>query len=580
MCCSGNSFIFLPTVYSLERLTMFTSEELDCIRGKREKWEKETVMRSFEKLPEKREFPTSSDISVDRVYSPVDVADCDYMRDLGFPGEYPFTRGVYPTMYRARFWTMRQYAGFGTAEQTNMRFKYLLERGQTGLSVAFDFPTQVGYDCDNPVALGEVGKVGVSASTLRDMEVLFEGIPLERVTTSMTINAPANVLLAMYIAVAQKQGTSQPRLGGTVQNDVLKEYVARGMYIYPPKPSMRMITDIFVYCSRNMPQWNTISVSGYHIREAGSTAVQEVAFTLANAIAYVQAAIDRGLDVDKFAGRLSFFFAAQSNFLEEVAKFRAARRLWAKIMRERFRAKSPNSWMLRFHTQTSGVSLTAQQPHNNIVRVALQALSAVLGGTQSLHTNSFDEAYALPSEQAVMVALRTQQIIAHESGVVDTADPLAGSYFVEYLTNEIEERAQQYIERIDGLGGAVAAIEKGFMQREITASSYRFQKEVEAKKRTVVGVNDYLSEEESPIETLRVDPAVEKTLVERLTTIKRERNNPKVKESLNRLHSAAARENESLMPHILEAVKEYATLGEICDTLRQVFGEYEPPSIF
>lgn len=559
---------------------MFTSEELDCIRGKREKWEKETVMRSFEKLPEKREFPTSSDIPVDRVYSPVDVADCDYMRDLGFPGEYPFTRGVYPTMYRARFWTMRQYAGFGTAEQTNMRFKYLLERGQTGLSVAFDFPTQVGYDCDNPVALGEVGKVGVSASTLRDMEVLFEGIPLERVTTSMTINAPANVLLAMYIAVAQKQGTSQPRLGGTVQNDVLKEYVARGMYIYPPKPSMRMITDIFVYCSRNMPQWNTISVSGYHIREAGSTAVQEVAFTLANAIAYVQAAIDRGLDVDKFAGRLSFFFAAQSNFLEEVAKFRAARRLWAKIMRERFRAKSPNSWMLRFHTQTSGVSLTAQQPHNNIVRVALQALSAVLGGTQSLHTNSFDEAYALPSEQAVMVALRTQQIIAHESGVVDTADPLAGSYFVEYLTNEIEERAQQYIERIDGLGGAVAAIEKGFMQREITASSYRFQKEVEAKKRTVVGVNDYLSEEESPIETLRVDPAVEKTLVERLTTIKRERNNPKVKESLNRLHSAAARENESLMPHILEAVKEYATLGEICDTLRQVFGEYEPPSIF
>jgi methylmalonyl-CoA mutase N-terminal domain/subunit len=502
------------------------------------------------------------------------------MRDLGFPGEYPLTRGVYPTMYRARLWTMRQYAGFGTAEQTNQRFKYLLEHGQTGLSVAFEFPTQVGYDCDHPMALGEVGKVGVSASTLRDMEILFDGIPMDKVTTSMTINAPANVLLAMYAAVGQKQGCAQARLGGTVQNDVLKEYVARGMYIFPPKPSMRMVTDIFEYCSQNMPQWNTISISGYHIREAGSTAVQEVAFTFANAIAYVQAAVDRGLDLDRFAGRLSFFFAAHSNFLEEIAKFRAARRLWAKIMRDRFGAKNLNSWMLRFHTQTSGVSLTAQQPYNNIVRVALQALSAVLGGTQSLHTNSFDEAYALPSEQAVTVALRTQQIVAHESGVVDSVDPLAGSFYIESMTNEIEERAVKYIERIDAMGGAVAAIEKGFMQREITESAYRFQKEVEVKKRIVVGVNDFLSEESAPIKLLQINPSIEKRLVERLKEIRRQRNQVKVREALSKLHVATGRENVNLMPFILEAVKEYATLGEICDTLRDVFGEYRPPSIF
>jgi methylmalonyl-CoA mutase N-terminal domain/subunit len=483
-------------------------------------------------------------------------------------------------MYRARFWTMRQYAGFGTAEQTNKRFKYLLEHGQTGLSVAFDFPTQVGYDCDHPLSLGEVGKVGVSASTLRDMEVLFEGIPLDKVTTSMTINAPANVLLAMYVAVGRKQGVEQSRLGGTVQNDVLKEYVARGMYIFPPKPSMRMVTDIFEYCSQNMPQWNTISISGYHIREAGSTAVQEVAFTFANAIAYVQAAIDRGQDLDRFAGRLSFFFAAHSNFLEEVAKFRAARRLWARIMRERFGAKNPNSWMLRFHTQTSGVSLTAQQPYNNIVRVALQALSAVLGGTQSLHTNSFDEAYALPSEQAVTVALRTQQTIAYESGVVDSVDPLAGSYYVEHLTNEIEERAQKYIEQIDGIGGAVAAIEKGFMQREITESAYRFQKEVEAKKRVIVGVNDFVSDEKVSMKLLQIDPAIEKKLVKQLKRIKRERNKEKVNEALSKLREAAEKENVNLVPFILEAIKEYATLGEVCGTLREVFGEYKPPSIF
>lgn len=558
---------------------MFDRKKLDDIQRRMENWEKEIVVKSFDRLPERGEFSTGSDIPVSRIYTPIDVADIDYLNQQGFPGQYPLTRGVYPTMYRARFWTMRQYAGFGTAEQTNKRFRYLLEHGQTGLSVAFDFPTQVGYDCDHPMALGEVGKVGVSASTLRDMEILFNGIPLEKVTTSMTINAPANVLLAMYTAVGEKQGVKQSLLGGTVQNDVLKEYVARGMYIFPPKPSMRMITDIFVYCSQNLPQWNTISISGYHIREAGSTAVQEVAFTLANAIAYVQAAIDRGLDVDKFAGRLSFFFAAHSNFFEEAAKFRAARRLWASIMRERFKAKNLNSWMLRFHTQTSGVSLTAQQPYNNVVRVALQALSAVLGGTQSLHTNSFDEAYALPSEQAVTVALRTQQIIAYESGVVDTVDPLAGSYYIEQLTKEIEDRARKYIERIDSMGGAVAAIEKGFMQREITESAYRFQKEVEAKKRIVVGVNDFVGEE-VPIKTLQVDPIVEETLVERLKEIKNKRNQPKVGEALDRLRIAAERENESLMPFILEAVKEYATLGEICGTLREVFGEYKPPSIF
>jgi methylmalonyl-CoA mutase N-terminal domain/subunit len=551
------------------------------IQNRKQQWQKETVVKSFDKLPERQEtFQTSSNIPVDRTYTPADIPNFEYLSDLGFPGEYPYTRGVYPTMYRARLWTMRQYAGFGTAEQTNQRFKYLLQHGQTGLSVAFDFPTQVGYDCDHPMALGEVGKVGVSVSSLRDMETLFDGIPLNKVTTSMTINAPANVLLAMYIAVAQKQGVNSAILGGTVQNDVLKEYVARGMYIFPPKPSMRMITDIFEYCSQNMSSWNTISISGYHIREAGSTAVQEVAFTFANAIAYVQAAVDRGLDLDKFAGRLSFFFAAHNNFFEEIAKFRAARRLWAKIMREHFGAKNPNSWMLRFHTQTSGVSLTAQQPYNNVVRVALQALMAVLGGTQSLHTNSFDEAYALPSEQAVTVALRTQQIVAHESSVVDIVDPLGGSYYLEYLTDEIEERAEKYIKRIDDMGGAVAAIEKGFMQREITESAYRFQKEIEAKKRIIVGVNDFLSEEEVPMKLHYVDPMIEKKLVEKLKKIKRERNQTKADEALSKLRGAAEKENTNLMPFILEAVKEYATLGEVCGTLREVFGEYKPPSIF
>jgi methylmalonyl-CoA mutase N-terminal domain/subunit len=559
---------------------LLDEKTLKEIYERKKKWEEEIVSKSFEKLPERDEFSTSSGIPITRAYTPLDIAELDYLQDLGFPGEYPLTRGVYPTMYRARFWTMRQYAGFGTAEQTNQRFKYLLEHGQKGLSVAFDFPTQVGYDCDHPMARGEVGKAGVSVSTLRDMEIVFEGIPLEKITTSMTINAPTNVLLAMYIAVAQTQGVEQSKLGGTVQNDVLKEYVARGMYIFPPKPSMRLVTDIFEYCSQHMPEWNTISISGYHIREAGATAVQEVAFTFANAIAYVQAAIDRGLNLDRFAGRLSFFFAAHNNFFEEIAKFRAARRLWARIMRERFGAKNPASWMLRFHTQTSGVSLTAQQPYNNIVRVALQALSAVLGGTQSLHTNSFDEAYALPSDQAVLVALRTQQMIAYESGVVDTVDPLAGSYYVEYLTNEIEEKTSKYIEQIDSMGGAVAAIEKGFMQHEITESAYRYQREVESKKRIVVGVNEFVTEEKIPIKILQIDPEIEKKLVQRLQQIKRERNKAKVDDALSKLRVAAEIEDKNLMPFVLEAVKEYATLGEICDAMREIFGEYKPSSIF
>ena len=559
---------------------MFGRQKLKEIKQGKENWEKEIVSKSLEKLPEKGEFSTSSNIPINRIYTPLDIADFDYLRDLGFPGEYPLIRGVYPTMYRARLWTMRQYAGFGTAEQTNQRFKYLLKQGQKGLSVAFDFPTQVGYDCHHPMARGEVGKAGVSVSTLRDMEIVFDGIPLDEITTSMTINAPATILLAMYVAVGQKQGLKQSQLGGTVQNDILKEYVARGMYIFPPRPSMRLVTDIFEYCSQHMPQWNTISISGYHIREAGATAVQEIAFTFANAIAYVQAAIERGLDLDKFAGRLSFFFAAHNDFFEEIAKFRAARRLWAKIMRERFGAKNPASWMLRFHTQTSGVMLTAQQPYNNIIRTALQALAAVLGGTQSLHTNSFDEAYALPSEQAVTIALRTQQIIAYESGVVDTIDPLAGSYYIEYLTSQIEEKATKYIEQIGNIGGAVAAIEKGFMQQEIVESAYHFQKEVEAKKRIIVGVNEFITEEEIPIKILQIDPEIEKKLVERLRQMKRQRNQAKVKETLNKLRRAAEQENTNLMPFILQAVKEYATLGEICDTLREVFGEYKPPSIF
>ena len=559
---------------------LFNEEKLEEIKKSLEAWEKETVPQSLARIPErKEEFLTNSYIPVKRIYTPLDVKHLDYVRDLGFPGEYPFTRGVYPTMYRARLWTMRQYAGFGTAEQTNQRFKYLLEHGQTGLSVAFDFPTQLGYDCDHPLAKGEVGKAGVSVSTLRDMEIIFDGIPLDKVTTSMTINAPATILLAMYIAVAEKQGVSQEKLGGTVQNDILKEYAARGMYIFPPKPSMKLVTDIFEYCSKYVPRWNTISISGYHIREAGATAVQEVAFTLANAIAYVQAAINRGLDLGGFASRLSFFFAAHNNFFEEIAKFRAARRLWARIMRERFGAKNPAAWRLRFHTQTSGCTLTAQQPLNNIVRVTLQALAAVLGGTQSLHTNSFDEAMALPSELAVRVALRTQQIIAYESGVADVIDPLGGSYYVEWLTDKIEEEATRYIEKIDSMGGAVEAIEKGYIQREIVESAYKYQREVETKRRIIVGVNEFITEEKVPIEILKIDPKIEETLIERLRIIKQQRDNAKVKEVLEELRKAAEKD-ENLMPAILKAVKAYATIGEICNLLREVYGEYKPPTIF
>jgi len=559
---------------------LFNEEKLEEIKKSLEAWEKETVPQSLARIPErKEEFLTNSYIPVKRIYTPLDVKHLDYVRDLGFPGEYPFTRGVYPTMYRARLWTMRQYAGFGTAEQTNQRFKYLLEHGQTGLSVAFDFPTQLGYDCDHPLAKGEVGKAGVSVSTLRDMEIIFDGIPLDKVTTSMTINAPATILLAMYIAVAEKQGVSQEKLGGTVQNDILKEYAARGMYIFPPKPSMKLVTDIFEYCSKYVPRWNTISISGYHIREAGATAVQEVAFTLANAIAYVQAAINRGLDLGGFASRLSFFFAAHNNFFEEIAKFRAARRLWARIMRERFGAKNPAAWRLRFHTQTSGCTLTAQQPLNNIVRVTLQALAAVLGGTQSLHTNSFDEAMALPSELAVRVALRTQQIIAYESGVADVIDPLGGSYYVEWLTDKIEEEATRYIEKIDSMGGAVEAIEKGYIQREIVESAYKYQREVETKRRIIVGVNEFITEEKVPIEILKIDPKIEETLIERLRIIKQQRDNAKVKEVLEELRKAAEKD-ENLMPAILKAVKAYATIGEICNVLREVYGEYKPPTIF
>lgn len=555
-------------------------KKIQAIRARKEAWEKEVVSKSSARLPErKKEFITSSNMSVNRVYTPIDVQGLDYNRDLGFPGEYPYTRGIYPTMYRSRFWTMRQYAGFGTAEQTNQRFKYLLQQGQTGLSVAFDLPTQMGYDCNHPLSAGEVGKSGVSVSSLRDMEILFDSIPLDKVTTSMTINAPTNVLLAMYVAVAEKQGVPMIKLDGTVQNDILKEYAARGMYIYPPKSSMRLVTDIFEYCSKNMPKWNTISISGYHIREAGATATQEIAFTLANGIAYVNAAVERGLNMDEFASRLSFFFAAQNNLLEEIAKFRAARRLWAKIMREKFGAKNSASWLLRFHTQTSGVALTAQQPQNNIVRVTLQALAAVLGGTQSLHTNSFDEAYALPSEEAVRIALRTQQVIAYESGVTDTVDPLAGSYYIECLTNFIEEDTMKYIEKIDSMGGAVAAIEKGYMQKEIVESAYKHQREVENKEKIVVGVNEFAVEEEAPIEILRVDPEVEKKQTERLNVIKKKRNNEKVKDTLNRLRNCAEGD-ENLMPPILLAVREYATLGEICDVLREVFGEYKAPTIF
>jgi methylmalonyl-CoA mutase, N-terminal domain len=541
----------------------------------KQRWEREQVDKSLARVPERKtEFSTSSDIPVKRLYTP-DDAPIDYERDLAFPSEYPFTRGVQPTMYRSRFWTMRQYAGFGTAEESNKRYRFLLQQGQSGLSVAFDLPTQIGYDADDAMAMGEVGKVGVSISSVYDMMTLFDQIPLHKVSTSMTINAPASVLLAMYIVVGRRQGVEEKQLRGTVQNDILKEYIARGTYIYPPKPSMRLITDVFAYCKENAPFWNTISISGYHIREAGSTAVQEVAFTLADGIAYVEAAIKAGLSVDEFAPQLSFFFNAHNNFLEEVAKFRAARKLWAKIMKERFGAKDERSMTLRFHTQTGGSTLTAQQPENNIVRVALQAMAAVLGGTQSLHTNSMDEALALPTEKAVQIALRSQQIIAHETGVADTIDPLGGSYYIEALTEEIVKRAEDYIQKIDDFGGALPAIETGYIQKEIQDAAYTYQRAVERKEAIIVGVNDFVAEEEIAPELLRVDPAIEAAAHARLKELREKRDNELVTALRERLENAA-RSTGNLMPLIIEAVDNDVTLGEVCHSLRAVFGEYRP----
>ncbi len=539
------------------------------------------VLQPFLKRTKERapKFVTTSSKPVKRIYTPEDVRNFKYPQDLGFPGEPPFTRGVYPTMYRGRLWTMRMYSGFGTAEQTNKRYRYLLEQGQTGLSVAFDLPTQIGYDSDHSMAEGEVGKCGVAITSMDDMATLFQGIPLDKVSTSMTINAPAAVLLALYVAIAKRQGVDPKLLRGTIQNDILKEYVARGTYIFPPKPSMRLITDTFAYCRTELPHWNTISISGYHIREAGSTAVQEVAFTFANGIAYVQAAIDAGLKVDEFAPRLSFFFGAHNDLFEEIAKFRAARRLWYRIMHDRFGAENPRSWLLRFHTQTAGCSLTAQQPDNNIVRVTMQTLAAVLGGTQSLHTNSMDEALALPTEKAVTIALRTQQILAHESGVVNTIDPVAGSYYIETLTQEIEEEVEAYIDRIDKMGGVLRAIETGYIQREIQESAYRYQKEIEAEDRIVVGVNRFaIPEEKRSIDYLRVDPAIEKAQKQKLDQFRGRRNQQVVETSLSQLQ-AAAEGTKNLLPLILEAVEKQTTLGEICDVLRTVFGEHKPTQI-
>ena len=543
------------------------------ISEKKAAWEESTLKPLLQRFPERQRFSASWGEPLAGLYTPDDL-NSDYLGQLGFPGEYPFARGIQPTMYRGRLWTMRQYAGYASARESNRRYKYLLEQGQTGLSVAFDLPTQIGYDADHPLASGEVGKVGVSISSLEDMEALFEGIPLDKVSTSMTINAPAAALLAMYIAVAERQGVPSESLRGTIQNDILKEYVARGTYIYPPRPSMRLITDTISYCTARLPHWNPISISGYHMREAGCDAVQEVAFTLANAIAYVEAALGAGLDIDAFAGALSFFFAAHNALFEEVAKFRAARRLWARLVKERFGAKSPDSCRLRFHTQTSGATLTAQQPENNVVRVALQALAAALGGTQSLHTNSRDEALWLPTEESVQIALRTQQIIAYESGVADTIDPLAGSYYVEHLTEEIERRAREYLARIEEMGGAIAAIEVGYIQREIQDSAYRQQRAIDAGESVIVGVNHFADDKKVRLSRLAIDPAIEQEQRERLRALKARRDSALVTAQLSSL-KRAAQGRDNLMPPILAAVKAYATLGEICDALREVFGEYE-----
>jgi methylmalonyl-CoA mutase N-terminal domain/subunit len=545
------------------------------IKDQWKKWSDGRYSNAIRKFPERKEtFITGSGIDIPVVSLP---GEMDYLADLGFPGEFPFTRGVQTSMYRSRFWTMRQYAGYATAEESNKRYRYLLDQGQTGLSVAFDLPTQIGYDADDPIASGEVGKVGVSISSLDDMEQLFAGIPLDKVSTSMTINAPASILLAMYIAVAKKQGVEEKCLRGTIQNDILKEYIARGTYIFPPKPSMKLITDVFRYCTDFIPHWNTISISGYHIREAGSTAVQEVAFTLADAIAYVEAATKAGLQVDEFASQLSFFFNAHNNFFEEVAKFRAARRLWARIMKDRFAAADDKSCMLRFHTQTAGSTLTAQQPENNVIRVTLQALSAVLGGTQSLHTNSMDEALWLPTEKSVRVALRTQQIVAYESGVADSVDPIAGSYLVEHLTNEIEKEAAAYIRRIDEMGGVLQAIDTGYIQNEIQNSAYTYQKEVESKRQIIVGVNEFQVDENQDLERLKMDPGIEQRQKQKLKEYKNKRDTVKIAELLTTLERSA-RSTENLMPVFITCVENGITLGEITGILKSIWGEYQPPS--
>jgi methylmalonyl-CoA mutase N-terminal domain/subunit len=558
---------------------MGKQKEQESLREQRDRWEETTLKGTLQRHPERMEkFMTTSSAPVERLYTPLDTADLDYGRDLGFPGEYPFTRGVHSTMHRGRLWTMRMFAGFGTAEETNARYKYLLEHGETGLSVAFDMPTLYGYDSDAPEALGEFGKCGVAVSSLADMEVLFDGIPVDEITTSMTINSPAAVVWAMYIAMAEKRGIPVEVLGGTIQNDILKEYIAQKEFIFPPKPSMRLVVDTFEYGSKYLPRWNTISISGYHIREAGSTAAQELAFTLADGLEYVRWGIERGLDVDELAPRLSFFFNSHNDFFEEVAKFRAARRIWAREMRETFGAQNPRSWLLRFHTQTAGCSLTAQQPENNIVRTAWQALAAVLGGTQSLHTNSMDEALALPSEYAVKIALRTQQLIAHESGVVNTIDPLAGSYFVEAMTDRMEQETYNYFEKVEALGGVIPAIERGFFQREIAEAAYRYQMEIDTHQRVVVGINELVEDEPIRIPLLEMDPEGYERQVARLERVRRERDSEQVSVTLDALRQAAS-STENTMPYILDCVRAYATLSEIMGVFRKVFGEYREPTI-
>ena len=556
---------------------MFDANALSDLASSRRRWETTTLQKTLERLPERHDpFVTTSSEPVERLYTPLDLQDFDYVRDLGFPGEYPYTRGVHPTMHRSRLWTMRMFAGFGSAEETNARYRYLMDHGETGLSVAFDMPTLMGYDTDAPEAAGEFGKCGVAISSLADMEVLLKGLPVDKITTSMTINSPAAVIWAMYIAAAEKKGVSMKVLGGTIQNDILKEYMAQKEYIFPPKPSMRLVVDTFEFGTKHMPRWNTISISGYHIREAGSTAAQELAFTLVNGLEYVRWGIERGLKVDEFVPRLSFFFNSHNDFFEEIVKFRAARRIWAREMRETFGARNPRSWWLRFHTQTAGCSLTAQQPENNVIRTAIQALAAVLGGTQSLHTNSMDEALALPSEQSVRVALRTQQIIAHESGVSNTIDPLAGSYYVEAQTNRMEARVYDYLGKIEALGGVIPAIEAGFFQREIAEAAFRYQREIDTQQRIVVGVNDYVTDEPLTIPLLEMDPEGERRQIERLNRVRRERDNLAVEERLAALEEAA-RGDSNLMYPILDAVRAYATLGEIMGVLRRVFGEYREP---